>query len=320
MRDIVSYTELSTLAKCEKMWTLRYRDKVDEPTERPIYFRKGSMLHELCHAWWIGGDAQTRAEQRELGVPEDFNHAALQDDVQWLYERYTKRYGELRAAGALRVVETELKVVNPIPHSGVAAVTYVDQLVWVKGLKVGHRELNGLYAVERKSMADWQRLDTLEVDPQVGIVLWQLRQAGWPVQGVIYDAMRTYRWKPEKQSLTDIEAELVAQMVFEPGEPEYSSLPKKLLREVAKARQETTTTERPLADSFQLLVTDRTGAQVDVIVDDMKAAVRRRALLGAGEVPMRNLGQTCKSCSYRNECHADLIFPELMELRYENVG
>lgn len=314
MRDIVSYTELSTLAKCEKMWTLRYRDKVDEPTERPIYFRKGSMLHELCHAWWIGGDAQTRAEQRELGVPEDFNHAALQDDVQWLYERYTKRYGELRAAGALRVVETELKVVNPIPHSGVAAVTYVDQLVWVKGLKVGHRELNGLYAVERKSMADWQRLDTLDVDPQVGIVLWQLRQAGWPVQGVIYDAMRTYRWKPEQPT----QAALIEWRASE--DAVFASWTKKRQTEWAKLEQPHRTVERPLEDSFQLLVTDRTGAQVNVIVDDMKAAVRRRALLGAGEVPMRNIGQTCKSCSYRNECHADLIFPELMEMRYENVG
>jgi hypothetical protein len=315
MRDLVSYTELSTLAKCEQMWAYRYRDKVAEPDERPVYFQKGTELHELIHAWWIGGDAQQRAEasfeRRSLAAFEEFDDRLITmfDDVKWIYDRYTMRYGAMRARGELRVVETELKVVNPIPHSGVAAVTYVDQLVWLKD--------KGLYAVERKSMADWQRLDTLDVDPQVGIVLWQLRQDGWPVQGVLYDAIRTYRWKPEKPTQTAlIEAEIESN-------PEFTSEYVTKREQTAWARLQLEThpgVERSIDDSFQWLTTDRTGANLAVLEDEMRTAVRRRAVLAAGELPMRNIGTTCRTCSYKNECHADLIFPELLELRYENAS
>lgn len=308
----MSYTELSTLAKCEMMWALRYRDKVEQPDEpRPIYFRKGTMLHELIHAWWIGGDAQVRAEAAQLGESEDFDHAALQDDVQWLYDRYTTHYGELRARGAIRVVETELKVINPLPHTDVSVVTYVDQLVWVKDMGT---HPDGLYVVERKSMADWQRLDTIDVDPQVGIAMWQLANAGWPVKGVLYDAMRTYRWKPEKPTQAAfIEAADIAGTL-----PEFKT--QKAQREWAKAEIEASAgDERPLEDSFNMLWLDRSAQQIVPVVTDMRAAVRRRAVLGAGEVPMRNIGTTCRTCSFRNECHADLIFPELFELRYEQA-
>lgn len=281
MRDLTSYSELSTLASCEMKWAYRYKEH--EASEQTMPMAKGSAIHELVGTWWTGDEEMLAFKLNAiLSAPESVEFA---NDLEWLFHRYTQHYGAARNGGALRVVATELKLLAPLPGTDVEVVTYVDQIVQLRN--------RGLWAVERKSMKDWRRLNTLDVDPQVSIELWQLRNAGWPVQGLMYDAIRTYRWQPEKptqkwlmehEGLTRVQAK--EQIDNHPG------------------------FERPIEDSFQLLYLDRHDAHIRAALEDARSAVRRRALLGAGEVPIRNIGMNCDMCPFKEKCWEGLAFPQ----------
>jgi hypothetical protein len=58
-----------------------------------------------------------------------------------------------------------------------------------------HKQSGRLFLQECKSMRDWRRLDILTVDPQMTHYYLGLRAAGYEVDGVLYDAIKTYRWK-----------------------------------------------------------------------------------------------------------------------------
>lgn len=280
MRDVVSYTELHTLAECEMKWWYKYvkRDKRD--VSRAMYL--GSAIHEVVGTWWTGDeDVLAYKLNQILTAPESSEFAS---DLAWLFDRYKRHYSAARDGGALRVIATEQKLLAQLPGTDVEMVTYVDQIVKLRG--------RGLFAVERKSMKDWRRLNVLEVDPQVTIELWQLRNAGWPIKGLMYDAIRTYRWKPDKPSqkwlmenegLTRDEAK--AQIEMHPG------------------------TERPIEESFDLRYEDRTLEHTEEALSDARTAVRRRALLAAGEKPVRNIGSNCDYCPFREDCWSRLSFP-----------
>lgn len=286
MRDVVSYSELATLAICEMKWAYRYRDRTEsEPT---LAMRKGTAVHELAGTWWTGDDEALRGRLLEVEQSLDPETWA---DTQWLFDRYTRHYGRARNGGAIRVIDTEHKLLRPIPGTDVQMVTYVDAIV---------KTTTGLWVVERKTMKDWQRLELLEVDPQITIELWQARTAGWPVQGVMYDAIRTYRWKPEKPT------------------QKYLMETEGLTREQAKEQIELHPgIERPDAESFQLLYPDRSSDEVDEALADIRSAVRRRAVLGAGERPIRNLGQACNTCPFKAQCWDEAAFGAEVVLEQE---
>lgn len=244
---------------------------------------RGTAIHELVGTWWTGDEELLALKTRmiyESMSEEEWDH------VSWLFDRYQQQYGAARNSGALRVVATEFKLLAPIPGTDVEMVTYVDQIVKLRD--------RGLWVVERKTMKDWRRLDTLEVDPQVSIALWQLRSAGWPIEGLMYDAIRTYRWQPMKPTQ--------AQIMESEGVNRATA--KELLESHAGI-------ERPVEESFQLLYLDRHDAHIQQALEEARAGVRRRAVLGAGERPIRNIGMACSMCPYREQCWESLAFPSI---------
>lgn len=48
-------------------------------------------------------------------------------------------------------------------------------------------------------MSDWQRLDWLSVDPQLGTYDWATEAMGFvDVQGIVYEAIKTYHWVKDR--------------------------------------------------------------------------------------------------------------------------
>jgi len=180
-----SYSELSLLARCEKAWAYRYLYRVKLP-DRSVALQRGSFVHDVVAAWWDNPDT-TMTEQvvswRQV-------NGATPEDAEWVVDRYEQRYMQARTEGGLRIIGHELRFTVPLPGTQVTVLAYLDGLVL---------DANGLmWVLERKTMRDWRRLNAIAVDPQVSLYVWAARSTGLPVAGVLYDAIRTYRWKGDR--------------------------------------------------------------------------------------------------------------------------
>jgi len=180
-----SYSELSLLARCEKAWAYRYLDRV-ETGERSVALRRGSFVHDVVAAWW---DEPGTTMSAQVEYWRQMN-GETPEDGEWVVDRYEQRYEDARANGGLRIIGHELKFTVPIPGTQVSVLCYMDGLVL---------DSNGdMWVLERKTMRDWRRLNGIDVDPQVSLYVWAARASGLPVAGVLYDAIRTYRWKGDR--------------------------------------------------------------------------------------------------------------------------
>lgn len=290
--NATSYSELSVLAECETKWQYKYLKRIRG--EQSTAQARGSAIHEAVAQWW---DEPTlymdEINPWPEGAPDDPEEV---ETVEWLLRRYEEHHGPGRDAGSLRMIGHELYFEAPVPGTNVILRGYVD------GLALDLQ--GGMWLIERKTMKDWQRLDLLEVDQQISLYIWLAQVIGLPVKGVIFDAIRTYRWKPEKPTLTDIEVELLATY------PKMGLLSKKLLREKAKQVQAADPgVERPAAESFHVAWLDRSPEHIAEALADVQAGAQRRALLANGARPQRNLGRHCGWCDHKPDCWAALSFP-----------
>lgn len=276
--DRSSYTELSTLADCERKWWFKYLQRADDA--QTVQQFRGSALHDLV-AGWRQGDERP-AVDRLYGVGErDIEEI---EEILWLFDRYKRYYANMRRP---RIVANELRVESELPGTGISILTFVDEIVQVSG--------GGLWAVERKSMNGWRRMSTLEVDPQVSITMWNLHLNDWPVEGVIYDAINTHHYVGTVPTQREIK-----RIAAEHGE--------KLSVDEIKLRQSAQRTEEPLESSFRMEWLTRNPEHIIAAMAEMVAGLKRRADLAAGDVPMRNIGQHCDWCRFKHECWAGLEF------------
>lgn len=285
--DRSSYSELSTLADCEKKWWFRYLMRDRRP--QTVQQRRGSHLHDLVAAWRQGDvePAMQRLVDADLD-PEQF------EAISWVFDRYVRYYGP---QGRPRVVANELKVESTDGRFGdITIETWVDEIVQVHN--------GGLWAVERKSMKDWRRLSSLDVDPQVSITVWNLQRNGWPIKGVLYDAIRTHVFAGTKPT----QAFLKGLMAKHEGEKQDAYLDR--IREA----QEWQRIEEPLESSFRLEPQYRSEVHIAAALDEMAAGLARRRALAAGDAPMRNIGNHCDWCDYKYECWTGLEFNQDIEV------
>lgn len=291
-----SYTELSTVAECERRWAYKYLWR--QSFETPESWQRGTLFHEMAGRWW--DQPEVAMAEVIVNVRRDYPDHSIEsfDLASWLARRYEQYYSDDRA-GAV-VIGRELRFERELPGTGVTVVSYVDQL---------EVDRDGLWwPVERKTMKDWRRLQQLEVDPQTATYLWIVRETftGMPIEGLKYDAIRTYQWQPEKPTLTQLQEEVLR---------EQPELTKKAAMDIARERQAADPgVERPLEDSFEQRWLDYTASQINEALEDMKAALMRRQMLAAGARPTRNIGPGCDRCPYKPTCWADLAFPEEIEI------
>lgn len=286
MSEHTSYSELNTLAECERKWWYRYLHR-EERTQTVQQFR-GSALHDLIGAW-RQGDERPAVDRLNAAVASG-QVITVEEmlQIEWLFDRYKRYYGGHRP----RIVATEFRVENKLPGTDLSVLTYVDEIEQTE---------TGLWAVERKSMKDWQRMNLLDVDPQVTITVWNLRQDFPTLKGVLYDAIRTYRFVDSQPTLGDLKS-LHAKRNGETV---------KTYTDRMKRVQHDARTEAPLEDSFRRQLLTRTEQEIEGALNEIYAGVTRVEDLKAGRRPIRNLGRHCDWCDHKLQCWADLQFGEV---------
>lgn len=164
-QNAMSFSEMSTLSACEKKWQLTYDTADREPFEPSDAMALGSEMH-------------TKLGQHYMG--EDWTEEFVNPNSLWLMERYVKHYAD----SPLKFEALE------VPFAFKYWGTWV--FGWMDGLC---RDENGdLWIAEFKTMGNWTKLNQLPVDKQVTLYIQAARAAGYDVKGVMYDAIRTYRW------------------------------------------------------------------------------------------------------------------------------
>lgn len=163
--NAMSYSEVSTLSACEKKWQLSYDTPDREKYESSDAMALGSEMHAKLGQYYMG---------------EDYTEEFVNPTSLWLMDRYAQHYADQKLS--FEAIE--------VPFAQKYWGTYI--FGWMDGLV---RDENGdLWIAEFKTMGNWTKLNQLPVDKQVTLYIWAARAAGYPVKGVMYDAIRTYRW------------------------------------------------------------------------------------------------------------------------------
>lgn len=299
-----SYTELSTLAECEQKWHYKYGGPEYVRTAPSEAMLKGTLAHIGATAFWRGGTwmhaiSAYAADSENLVDPDVFD--AVIGDVEWLMGRYARHYGPL--SHNVEVIAVEMKLGAKVPGTKFSIYGYVDELWKVNGK---------LWLVERKTMKDWSRLDLVPVSPQETLYYWLAEQNGLEPYGLVFDALRTYRWALEKPT----QGALIEAQTINDTSGEFQRLTKVEQREWARAAVERHpgVEKRADSESFEQLWLDRTPEQVDGALTWARAIMRRRNAIKHGSIPIRNIGPFCKTCAFKDDCFDGLAFTTQPEI------
>lgn len=173
------------LGRCEAQW-LYARDDTEElvPGE-PL--KLGKLMHRFVQEWWQTGVWDVDAALAEhpawrpgYELPAEFKRADA------LMGGYVAQYGAERAAGDWRPEAIELEFDVPLAL-GVGLHGYLDGLF--------RRQDGTLWVWELKTMSRWNRMDRVPFEVQPQTYLYAARELGYPVVGVLWDAVSTYEYK-----------------------------------------------------------------------------------------------------------------------------
>lgn len=195
----IRITEVGTMGVCEKKWHYRYVLEQEDPSSPAM--SKGTLLHGMYAAWWKHGQPETMvgfdfdlvlAEVNPDHLPDVQKMKAQDlDDALWIFERFCLVNGGL---DHFELVGSEIELEAEV--DGLLLQGKADAIV--RNIRT-----NDLFLAECKSMRDWRRLDILEVDPQMTHYYLLCQAAGYPVKGIMYDALKTYRWKRDEHPPED---------------------------------------------------------------------------------------------------------------------
>lgn len=309
--NLSSHTELSTLTQCERRWRYQYIDKIRGDKSLPMIL--GSTMGVTCDAFWRHEDwrmalaviiceAEAEAGGYEPSPPDaiDLDQVTAEPyaTAYWLGQRYERFYADM--LDEVEVEYTELDCRAKIPGT-----TQVHQAIIDNIFKIGRRR----YMVERKTYGKTEKLDLVDVDPQLTNNLWVAREhTGLKIDGIIFDGIYTYRWKAEKPTQQQLIDEALAAEGFPVG---VSTMKPNERREWARAAVLAHPgVDRPDSESFEMLFLDRTPKHVAAAQKEIAGQLRRRAQLRRGVQPMRNIGPFCKNCPAKSDCFSDLAFPQ----------
>lgn len=313
----INYSELSTLASCERKWWYGYNSDYVESEENKRGLHLGTLLH-LFHDRWMKRELMEGAlylpeawtddintggkpgEPRTLTIAE-FSEEVITDAL-WLMDRWVKHYG-IEPPSDWDVLATEEWLTADI--GGVQLVGRHDGLIRVNG---------DLWLNEVKSYRSKGRLDSVQVEPQPSTYV-KLVEAnyGETITGIMYDGIYTYHWKPElptQKALIDAERALW-------NEGALGGMNGKQRTEWAReAQQSHPGIERPVEESFDRRWTDRTPTQIARDMSVYHAAVTHRDLLKVVDVDstIPNVGMACNMCGFKDRCWSHLAGSDDIEI------
>lgn len=166
-QDAISFSEIGTLARCEKAWTYSY-DTEREDTGASKAMQLGTDTHALWGAWHMG---ESSTSENETAI--------------WLMRRYAEQYD----GDTLRMLDVEVPVAAKLPGG-----QYF--FGWADGLAMYKRQL---WVVELKTTQTLSNAEYLQQTLQTRLYVWALRQMGTPVVGALLDVIRSY--KPVRKDL-----------------------------------------------------------------------------------------------------------------------
>lgn len=318
------YSELATLAACERKWAYRYGLGSEEKGGDGAHL--GTLLH-VGTAQWLNGrgtdlpaswDAPSYSNDAKPGDVvtyrlSDFKPEIV-DKARWLLGRYTAHYGS-EPPSHWNVISTEQWLTAQTPWGTLAGTA--DAIVEIGG---------ELWLFERKSYASKGRLDWVQVDPQLGVYdLLVEANFGKPAFGILFDGIYTYAWKPKQRSLSAIKDELLADGLH--------VLTGKRLTERAKEIQTSEPgTEREPWESFQREYVDLSDDHRKATSNYLSAAVQRRDNLlnsdfhpyagtyedGILATAIPNIGRQCGYCDFKSRCWSELGGVDPVEVEAED--
>lgn len=294
-----SFSELSTLSQCEEKWDRKYR--LGLPDEAGPALQKGKLVHAGVNMLTEGvSGANILDNTLSAGALMGADPETV-DDALWLLKRYREHYSQFMRNVEVLASEVQMDVELPFLINGrhVTLHGYADNLYRINGR---------VYLVERKTMADWSRLDLIDVDPQVSLYDWAIKQGhvlGHEVYGILFDAIRTYRWALQKPTQKE-----VIELAQRDG---VTWLNAKERTEWARERvaRHPGVEAHPPHESFEQLWIDRTYEQHAQALEWARRALLRRDDLTSMEGfggPVRNIGPFCKKCPYKTGCFDDMAF------------
>lgn len=268
----IRISEVGSMANCEQAWWYRYGDPDAVPDEDTgsAAMTKGTLYHAWWGEWWTteGGLTNIDAARVVDAIPEDrreFITEEIADDVMWMMRRFDQTWLPQKDEWEMLANEVELEA----NIDGLLLQGRADGIV-------RHIPTARTYLAECKTMRDWRRLDILTVDPQLTHYWTLARACGYPIDGILYDAAKTYRWKRDEHKHPPDES---FQRLF-------------LDRSQAQA--------------------DEATKQLHAFNDRRKDLTEINAPWTAPDRrPLRNISaNTCSWCPWRARCWEELAFPE----------
>ena len=310
-KNLSSHTELSELTSCERRWWYKYVKGIRGEASDPMIL--GSTMGVLCDAFWRHKDWRPLlcAYIGDEGVDFDYIDLDLVTEepyatAYWLMQRYERHYANM--LDEVEVVYTELDCRAKIPGTNQVHQAIIDNIF---AMKIGKKKRH--FMVERKTYGRMEKLDFVDVDPQLTNNLWVAQEVlDIKLDGIIFDGIYTHRWKAEKPTQAQCIVDGIENQVYlTDARCELAEATKKEQTEWARAAVERHPgVERPDSESFEMLFLDRTPKHIEAAQEEIKGQLRRRAQLRRGVRPNRNIGPFCKNCPAKSECFSDLAFPQ----------
>lgn len=196
---VVSFSEIDTYRQCPFKWWLEYRDEWQPPTVSPA-LQRGSLWHEVMAAHYGMPDTKRQREIEALLYADDGSQSEMQQLVAWMYSDYGTMWADADREWKVLAVEQRI---NNVLHIELDGHSIDIRLTGIVDLVVRDRKTKMLWLVDHKSHRDFPPARKLELDDQMGLYAWLLRQLGKPVQGIIYSVARTQRNKSKPQTLEE---------------------------------------------------------------------------------------------------------------------
>ncbi len=182
-QDAISFSEIGTLARCEKAWDYSYNtEREDTPAS------KAMQLGTDTHARW--GDYHMYGT---VPLPSE----GAEETSAWLMQRYAEYYSDdktgLTKSFLLKCIDVEVPVAALLP-AGPYFFGFADALFSYK---------RKLWVGELKTTQNLSNAEYLAQQLQTKLYVWAFRQMGVPVAGAMLDVIRSFRPVRKELPLAD---------------------------------------------------------------------------------------------------------------------
>lgn len=203
---LVSYSELDSYRQCRLKHQLAYNERW-KPAEEAAALSRGRLFHEVMELHYaVLRDAQKEGVQLTLdylqsridgsGLLHDLltgEETEEQQLVRWIYDGYKDTYifdGEWEIVD----VEMALEAWLPMPSGNRSSFRLKGKVdLLVRDMSAG----GALWIVDHKTCRNLPKQKDLDLEDQMALYIFLLRQQGHDIRGAIYNNCRTQKLKRE---------------------------------------------------------------------------------------------------------------------------